>query len=51
MTIFLIIVYNENDDDFYIHHDIYLAASPLCMEWVGYDTEKSSLGIFHQFFS
>lgn len=28
-------VYNGNDKDFYIHHDIILKHPPLCLEWFG----------------
>jgi len=28
-------VYNGNDKDFYIHHDIFLKHPPLCLEWFG----------------
>jgi len=28
-------VYNDNDNDFYIHHDIILKHPPLCLEWFG----------------
>jgi len=28
-------VYNDNDKDFYIHHDIILKHPPLCLEWFG----------------
>lgn len=28
-------VYNGNDKDFYIHHDITLKHPPLCLEWFG----------------
>lgn len=28
-------VYNGNDNDFYIHHDIILKHPPLCLEWFG----------------
>lgn len=30
-----IYVYNGNDHDFYIHHDIVLKHPPLCLEWFG----------------
>lgn len=28
-------VYNGNDKDFYIHHDVILKHPPLCLEWFG----------------
>lgn len=28
-------VYNGNDQDFYIHHDVILKHPPLCLEWFG----------------
>lgn len=28
-------VYNGNDKDFYIHHDIIVKQPPLCLEWFG----------------
>lgn len=27
-------VYNENDGDMYVHHDIILKSAPLCVEWL-----------------
>lgn len=30
-------VYNEGDDDWYVHHDYILDAPPLCLEHLSYD--------------
>nr|XP_039258896.1 periodic tryptophan protein 1 homolog [Styela clava] len=30
-------VYNHKSGDFYVHHDIPLLETPLCMQWVGFD--------------
>jgi len=29
-------IYEEEDDNLYVHHDVMLPAFPLCVEWVGY---------------
>ncbi|XKL60714.1 hypothetical protein PGB90_007771 [Kerria lacca] len=33
-------VYNENDGDMYIHHDLILKAPPLCIEWLFLDSNS-----------
>lgn len=30
-------VYNEANDDWYVHHDYLLDAPPLCLEAIGFD--------------
>lgn len=37
-------VYNGNDQDFYIHHDIMLKNPPLCLEWFGIYGNFCALG-------
>jgi len=32
-----IYVYNEDEDNMYVHHDIVLESFPLCLEWLSYD--------------
>ncbi|RZF41918.1 hypothetical protein LSTR_LSTR005686 [Laodelphax striatellus] len=32
-----IYVYNDQDGDLYVHHDILLPTMPLCLEWLNYD--------------
>lgn len=31
-------IYNENDGDMYIHHDLMLKSPPLCIEWLSVET-------------
>lgn len=30
-------IYNESEDNLYVHHDIVLESFPLCLEWLSYD--------------
>lgn len=32
-----VFVYNHSTKDFYVHHDIPLMETPLCMQWIGFD--------------
>jgi periodic tryptophan protein 1 len=45
-----VFVYEDDNDNLYVHHDIMLPAIPLCVEWVdlpvGQDTGKPSHGNF-----
>lgn len=41
-----IYVYNEDDDDLYVHHDIPLPYMPLCVEWLDFDSTDSGKGNF-----
>ncbi|OQV13491.1 Periodic tryptophan protein 1-like protein [Hypsibius exemplaris] len=35
-SILEVYVYNEKDDDLYVHHDLMLPAEPLALEWLSY---------------
>jgi periodic tryptophan protein 1 len=37
-------VYNENEDDFFIHHDLLLPSFPLAMEWLNFDPADEKAG-------
>ena len=32
----LILVYNDVEDAFYVHHDVLLPSFPMALEWIGY---------------
>lgn len=32
-----VFVYNHSTKDFYVHHDMPLMETPLCMQWIGFD--------------
>ncbi|KAI7902100.1 WD40-repeat-containing domain protein [Cokeromyces recurvatus] len=36
-------VYEENEDNLYVHHDIMLPAFPLCLEWLDFHTNPNKL--------
>jgi periodic tryptophan protein 1 len=33
-------VYEENEDNLYVHHDVMLPAFPICTEWLDFDTKS-----------
>ena len=39
-------VYEEDEDNLYVHHDLMLPTFPLCLEWIGHKKDSSELGNF-----
>lgn len=39
-------IYEEEDDNLYVHHDVMLPAFPLCVEWVGHGGASGKPGNF-----
>ncbi|XP_076312547.1 periodic tryptophan protein 1 homolog [Tachypleus tridentatus] len=39
-----IYVYNESEENFYVHHDVILPAFPLALEWLDFDAADGSPG-------
>ena len=37
--IFIVLVYNDVEDAFYVHHDVLLPSFPMALEWIGYAPE------------
>ncbi|QRW18186.1 WD40 repeat protein [Rhizoctonia solani] len=37
-----IYIYNDNDENLYVHHDILLPSFPLCLEWLDFPPTSSS---------
>ena len=40
------LVYNEDEDSLYVHHDVLLPSFPMAMEWLNFDPGESSVGNF-----
>ena len=42
MHLVILIVYNHENDDLYVHHDIILPAFPICFECIGYGVNSQN---------
>lgn len=44
----VILVYNDKEGYFYVHHDILMLHMPLCLTWLDYDINSSNPGNMQQ---
>lgn len=40
----MVLVYNEDEGSFYVHHDFVLPSIPLCIEWLDYEPGQNTPG-------